>query len=188
MLSKKSKGPNIPKTSFCQVVKSVKPLVQISSWVCSPILHTLVLSNTQIVVKSYQFSPRFESENHARPWFCLTLKQLLKVISFHIGLSLRTMPWFCLTLRYLSRVISFPIGLSSRTQAWLRIFLMLSKKSKGPNMPKPSFCWVVKSVKPLVQISSWVCSLILHTLALSNTQIIVKSYQFSPRFESEDHA
>ena len=43
----------------------------------------------------------------------------------------------------------------------LRLCLTLSRKSKGPNIPKTPFFfffeWVTKSVKPLVQISSWVC-------------------------------
>ena len=52
---------------------------------------TLVLSNTQIVVSSYYFSHKLESEDHARLWFCLTLRYLSRVISFPIDLSPRTM-------------------------------------------------------------------------------------------------
>ena len=33
---------------------------------------------------------RFESEDHARPWFCLTFRYLSRVISFSTGLSPRT--------------------------------------------------------------------------------------------------
>ena len=92
MLSRKSKGPNILETPYRQQRKSVKPLVQTPSWVrIRGPRKTLVLSNTQIVVQSYQFSHRFESEDHTRPQFCLIPRQLSKVISFLLGLSPRTM-------------------------------------------------------------------------------------------------
>ena len=52
---------------------------------------TLVLSSTQILLGSSQFPHRFESEDHARPWFCLALSFFLEVASFPIGLSPRTM-------------------------------------------------------------------------------------------------
>ena len=55
---------------------------------------TLVLSNTQIVVISFQFPHRFESEDYAKPWFCLTPRQLSQVISSSIGLSPRTIQDF----------------------------------------------------------------------------------------------
>ena len=66
---------------------------------------------------SNQFPHRFESENHARPWFCLVLRFSLEVASFPIGLSPRTMQDLG-SVQYLEIVLevtSFPIGLSPRT-------------------------------------------------------------------------
>ena len=78
--------------------------------------------------RSNQFPHRLESEDHAKPWFCLVLSFFLEVISFLIGLSPRTIqdlgqfepenharPWFCLVLSFFLEVASFPIGLSPRT-------------------------------------------------------------------------
>ena len=39
------------------------------------------------------FPHRFESEDHAIPWFCPKLRFLLKVVGFPIGLSPRTMQY-----------------------------------------------------------------------------------------------
>ena len=55
---------------FEWVAKSVKPLLQVSSRVYGP----RTVQDPDSVVKSYYFPHRFESEDHARPWFCLTLK------------------------------------------------------------------------------------------------------------------
>ena len=55
---------------FEWVAKSVKPLLQVSSRVCGP----RTVQDPDSVVKSYYFPHRFESEDHARSWFCLTLR------------------------------------------------------------------------------------------------------------------
>ena len=67
------------------------------------------------------------------------------------------MSWFCPTLIMMLECL-FSQASGPRTQAQLRLCLMLSRKSKGPNIFKTFFFGVTKSVKPLVQISSWVCS------------------------------
>ena len=61
----------MPMTLFFKwVAKSVKPLVQVSSQVYGP----RTVQDSDSVVESYYFPHRFESKDHARPSFCLTLR------------------------------------------------------------------------------------------------------------------
>ena len=119
-----------------------------------------------------QFPHKFESEDHARLWFCLVLNFFLRVVSFPIGLSPKTMQDLG-SAQYLVFLGSsqFPHRFESEDHArpWSCLVLSFSFGSG-------QFLHRFESED---HVRPWFCLVLSFSFGSS---------QFPHRFESEDHA